>query len=179
MTIGGSNSGIMFFRTLKDIYNGMSEVDFSQNKHFVLTKCLTKMKEITQKFNIKKYDHDQKIVETLVLSNKKFKIKDLDMDVIVKAIKRLWSLSKVQKSFLSNSNADSDQLKYYFDNIELLAIRGFKSAGIIEQKFSIDHAYDYFELFKVIYVGGQKNERRKWIHCFEHGENSKCELELN
>ncbi len=37
-----------------------------------------------------------------------------------------------------------------------------KTTGITEFKFSID---DY--CFKVIDVGGQRNERRRWIHCFE------------
>jgi guanine nucleotide-binding protein subunit alpha len=37
-----------------------------------------------------------------------------------------------------------------------------KTTGITEFKFSID---DY--QFKVIDVGGQRNERRRWIHCFE------------
>jgi guanine nucleotide-binding protein subunit alpha len=37
-----------------------------------------------------------------------------------------------------------------------------KTTGITEFAFSID---DY--RFKVIDVGGQRNERRRWIHCFE------------
>jgi guanine nucleotide-binding protein G(i) subunit alpha len=37
-----------------------------------------------------------------------------------------------------------------------------KTSGMTEFSFSID---DY--RFKVIDVGGQRNERRRWIHCFE------------
>lgn len=37
-----------------------------------------------------------------------------------------------------------------------------KTVGIIEQKFKIDG-----NDFLIVDVGGQRNERRKWIHCFE------------
>jgi len=36
------------------------------------------------------------------------------------------------------------------------------TSAIVEQTFQIQQA-----LFKFLDVGGQRNERRKWIHCFE------------
>jgi hypothetical protein len=44
-----------------------------------------------------------------------------------------------------------------------------KSTGIIEIKFPLDY-HD----FCLVDVGGQRSERRKWLHCFEASfENSK------
>jgi len=37
-----------------------------------------------------------------------------------------------------------------------------RTSGIVEEKFSIDGIN-----FTLLDVGGQRNERRKWIHCFE------------
>jgi guanine nucleotide-binding protein G(i) subunit alpha len=37
-----------------------------------------------------------------------------------------------------------------------------RTTGIVENEFEIDH-----NKFKMFDVGGQRNERKKWIHCFE------------
>jgi len=63
---------------------------------------------------------------------------------------------------------------YLFDNIDrighvdytptaedILRVRQ-RTSGIMEREFKI-HGVD----FKFLDVGGQRNERRKWIHCFE------------
>jgi len=44
---------------------------------------------------------------------------------------------------------------------DILRCRG-KTTGIIETDFKID---DYN--FKVVDVGGQRSERKKWVHCFQ------------
>jgi len=38
-----------------------------------------------------------------------------------------------------------------------------KTTGIVEQNFTIDG-----NVFRIVDVGGQRNERKKWIHCFEN-----------
>ncbi|KAJ1508153.1 guanine nucleotide-binding protein subunit alpha [Coelomomyces lativittatus] len=45
---------------------------------------------------------------------------------------------------------------------DILRIR-VKSTGITESKFQLGHL-----TYKMFDVGGQRSERRKWIHCFEH-----------
>ncbi len=39
----------------------------------------------------------------------------------------------------------------------------WRAQGIVETEFVIE---DYH--FKMLDVGGQRNERKKWIHCFEN-----------
>lgn len=39
-----------------------------------------------------------------------------------------------------------------------------RTTGIREERLNVDG-----QLFQFFDVGGQRNERRKWIHCFEGG----------
>ena len=42
-------------------------------------------------------------------------------------------------------------------------VRSVRTTGIVQQNFQIkDRKYTMFD------VGGQRNERRKWIHCFDN-----------
>jgi len=66
-----------------------------------------------------------------------------------------------------------DCCSYFFDKLDelggnflpsdqdVLRCR-IRTIGIVEQDFSISG-----QKFKFVDVGGQKNERKKWIHCFE------------
>merc|ERR1711994_927127 len=45
---------------------------------------------------------------------------------------------------------------------DILLVR-HRTTGVIEQKFGIRGTS-----FHIFDVGGQKSERKKWIHCFEH-----------
>jgi len=63
---------------------------------------------------------------------------------------------------------------YFFDRVETIAESNYvpsyqdvlysraRTTGIVETTFSVG---DYE--FRLLDVGGQRNERRKWIHCFE------------
>lgn len=68
----------------------------------------------------------------------------------------------------------NDTANYFFDSVDrfvrpdyvptiddVLRVR-VRSTGIEEAMFVFDKM-----IFKVMDVGGQRSERRKWIHCFE------------
>ncbi|KAK4701337.1 hypothetical protein P7C70_g4891, partial [Phenoliferia sp. Uapishka_3] len=69
----------------------------------------------------------------------------------------------------------SDSAAYYFDNLQRITSPGFlptdedilrarvRTTGIIEAKFKVKD-----KVYKVLDVGGQRSERRKWIACFEN-----------
>jgi len=44
-----------------------------------------------------------------------------------------------------------------------------RTTGIVEQEFKIND-----NVFRMCDVGGQRNERKKWIHCFEVGTSRVC-----
>lgn len=66
-------------------------------------------------------------------------------------------------------------LNSYFDSIDRIGAQDYlpnnqdilrsrvKTSGINETTFRIQHL-----TYKIIDVGGQRSERKKWIHCFEN-----------
>lgn len=92
------------------------------------------------------------------------------------AIKALWADSGVQECFgRSREYQLNDSASYYFDAIDRIGDPNYlptdqdvlrsrvKTTGITETTFHIgEHTYRLFD------VGGQRSERKKWIHCFEN-----------
>eukprot|EP00116_Pleurobrachia_bachei_P005762 sb/3466024/ len=90
-------------------------------------------------------------------------------------IKRLWEDPDIKECFnRSNEYHLNDSAQYYLDDLDRVFMPDFlpneqdvlrsrvRTIGIVEQKFS--HKELQFCMFD---VGGQRSERRKWIHCFE------------
>jgi len=90
-------------------------------------------------------------------------------------VKKVWADAGIQKAYDERAQFQlSDSAKYYLDDIDRLTADGYlpneqdvlrsraKTTGIIETSFELDGF-----TFVVIDVGGQRSERRKWIHCFE------------
>ncbi|KAH8147491.1 uncharacterized protein LAJ45_08318 [Morchella importuna] len=92
------------------------------------------------------------------------------------AIKTLWADRGVQECFRRSREYQlNDSARYYFDSIDRIAQPDYlptdqdvlrsrvKTTGITETTFIIgDLTYRMFD------VGGQRSERKKWIHCFEN-----------
>ncbi|XP_055380218.1 G protein alpha o subunit isoform X1 [Condylostylus longicornis] len=94
---------------------------------------------------------------------------------LLAAMKRLWSDSGVQECFSrSNEYQLNDSAKYFLDDLDRLGAKDYqpteqdilrtrvKTTGIVEVHFSFKNLN-----FKLFDVGGQRSERKKWIHCFE------------
>jgi len=92
------------------------------------------------------------------------------------AIRSLWSDSGVQEAFSRSREYQlNDSAKYYFDSIDIIAKPDYlptdqdvlrsrvKTTGITETTFLIGEL-----TYRMFDVGGQRSERKKWIHCFEN-----------
>jgi len=90
-------------------------------------------------------------------------------------IQTVWSDPGIKKTFLrSNEFQLNDSAEYYFNEIERIGSDGYtpsvqdvlrsraKTTGIIETEFTIQGTH-----FTLVDVGGQRSERRKWMHCFQ------------
>lgn len=90
-------------------------------------------------------------------------------------IKKLWADPGIQETFGNRVKFQLlDSAAYFFENIDRIAEPNYipnqddilrcrvRTTGIKETDFKIDGT-----IFKMVDVGGQKNERKKWIHCFE------------
>ncbi|KAK3727444.1 hypothetical protein EGW08_020791 [Elysia chlorotica] len=94
----------------------------------------------------------------------------------VDAIMSLWSDDGIQECYDRRREYQlTDSAKYYLDSVErisqpdylptlqdILRVR-VPTTGIIEYPFDLDSI-----IFRMVDVGGQRSERRKWIHCFEN-----------
>ncbi|KAJ1642417.1 guanine nucleotide-binding protein subunit alpha [Coemansia erecta] len=92
------------------------------------------------------------------------------------AVKALWSDGGVRECFSrSNEFQLNDSASYYFDSIGRICQEGYiptdqdvlrsrvKTTGINETIFRVGEL-----TYRMLDVGGQRSERKKWIHCFEN-----------
>jgi len=90
-------------------------------------------------------------------------------------IKSMWQDPAIQAAFeRQNEYQLYDSTQYYFENIDRICDSNFvpnqqdilrsrsKTIGITETNFEVENVR-----FTMVDVGGQRSERRKWIHCFE------------
>mmetsp|Transcript_21010 Transcript_21010/g.41928 ORF Transcript_21010/g.41928 Transcript_21010/m.41928 type:complete len:358 (+) Transcript_21010:2276-3349(+) len=99
---------------------------------------------------------------------------DVNEDVGV-AIKELWTDPGILLTWKRRSEYQIiESVKYYFNEIERIMKDNYvatqqdmllarvRTSGIVTEKYVIDGVD--FEMYD---VGGQRNERKKWIHCFD------------
>jgi len=92
------------------------------------------------------------------------------------AIKGVWEDPVIQITYGRASEYQlNDSASYFFEELERISDSNYipdvqdilrfraKTSGIHEIEFSIGKTHH----FRVVDVGGQRAERRKWIHCFE------------
>ncbi|KFY71841.1 hypothetical protein V499_07987 [Pseudogymnoascus sp. VKM F-103] len=90
--------------------------------------------------------------------------------------KGLWSDAGVQKAIeKGNEYALHDNLNYFFEDVDRLFARDYvptdqdvlrsrlRTTGITETVFDLGNL-----TYRMFDVGGQRSERKKWIHCFEN-----------
>jgi len=91
------------------------------------------------------------------------------------AIRELWKDEAVIKTWKRRAEFQIvESVKYYFNEIDRIMQDDYiatqqdmlmarvRTSGIVTEKYVIDGAQ--FEMYD---VGGQRNERKKWIHCFD------------
>jgi guanine nucleotide-binding protein G(o) subunit alpha len=94
---------------------------------------------------------------------------------LLDAMKKLWNDYGVQQCFnRSNEYQLNDSAKYFLDKLDEIGSPQYlpstqdilrtrvKTTGIVEINFTFKDLN-----FRVFDVGGQRSERKKWIHCFE------------
>ncbi|KAJ2708423.1 guanine nucleotide-binding protein subunit alpha, partial [Coemansia sp. Cherry 401B] len=95
---------------------------------------------------------------------------------VAAAVRTLWEDNGVRECFKrSNEFQLNDSASYYFDSIGRICQEGYlpsdqdvlrsrvKTTGINETVFRVGEL-----TYRMLDVGGQRSERKKWIHCFEN-----------
>lgn len=101
---------------------------------------------------------------------------EADVDPALGAIiKTVWNDAGVQACWARRAEFQIvESVQFYFNDIDRIMAADYeateqdllfarvRTSGIVEEKYQIDGA-----TFVMYDVGGQRNERKKWIHCFE------------
>eukprot|EP01083_Nonionella_stella_P275182 934504_1 len=119
-----------------------------------------------------KLSKDGQIAVTTLQSVKDPKLND----EIASACITLWNEKIIKNIYDQRATMKiEDSSAYFWDKIDeinnesyipnekdILLVR-YRTTGVIDQKFTIKK-----NIFHIFDVGGQKSERKKWIHCFEN-----------
>lgn len=103
-------------------------------------------------------------------------VKDDVIDVPTgSAIMQLWNDPAIRAAYDHRADFQlNDSAEYFFNRVHFVMQSGYipdeqdvlrsrvRTTGIVDNTFVIDRSK--FQMFD---VGGQRNERKKWIHCFE------------
>ncbi|KAG5847820.1 guanine nucleotide-binding protein subunit alpha-11-like [Anguilla anguilla] len=92
------------------------------------------------------------------------------------AIRRLWADPGIRTCYGRRREFQLlDSTEYYMNNLDRIAAPGYiptmqdvlrvrvPTTGIIDYSFTVEKIS-----LRIVDVGGQRSERRKWIHCFEN-----------
>jgi GTPase SAR1 family protein len=91
-------------------------------------------------------------------------------------IRKLWADPGIQQTYALRSRYQlTDGAAYFFNKIDDIVAENYhpsvddvlrarvRTTGIVDNHFAVDGVE-----FKIFDVGGQRSERKKWIHCFEN-----------
>jgi hypothetical protein len=95
---------------------------------------------------------------------------------VARMLATVWKDAGIREVYAKRAEYQlADSTSYYLDKVESMAEDDFvpteqdvlrsrvRTTGIVENEFEIEG-----NRFKMYDVGGQRNERKKWIHCFEN-----------
>uniref|UniRef100_A0A914XKC7 Uncharacterized protein n=1 Tax=Plectus sambesii TaxID=2011161 RepID=A0A914XKC7_9BILA len=174
----GKSTVLKQMRILHD--NGFSDEEIMQQRAVVFSNTVQSMALILRAMNTLNIPLDKAERETdarIVLDV----IKSGDdsepfSPQLATALKRLWADKAVcEEAYSRRSEFQlNDSAKFFLDKIDDIAHPKYrpseqdilhtrvKTTGIVEVKFQLKNVE-----FRVFDVGGQRSERKKWIHCFE------------
>ncbi|KAF7634927.1 hypothetical protein Mgra_00005671 [Meloidogyne graminicola] len=100
-----------------------------------------------------------------------------ELPKFISALKQFWTDPAVHKQLLPNCEQFhlQESLPHFFNSLDRISSPNYvptvqdilllriPTSGIVEVHFNVNRFP-----FRVFDVGGQRNERRKWIHCFDN-----------
>ncbi|XP_057564167.1 guanine nucleotide-binding protein subunit alpha-11 isoform X1 [Hippopotamus amphibius kiboko] len=180
LLLGTGESGkSTFIKQMRIIHGaGYSEEDKRGFTKLVYQNIFTAMQAMIRAMETLKilYKYEQNKANALL-------IREVDVEKVmtfehryVSAIKTLWNDPGIQECYDRRREYQlSDSAKYYLADVDRIATPGYlptqqdvlrvrvPTTGIIEYPFDLENI-----IFRMVDVGGQRSERRKWIHCFEN-----------
>ncbi|XP_037607781.1 guanine nucleotide-binding protein subunit alpha-14-like [Sebastes umbrosus] len=180
LLLGTGESGkSTFIKQMRIIHgNGYSEVDRKGFTRLVFQNIITAIQALIHAMKTLRIDYidDQNISH----AQKLCQIEGDRVSTIeawqVDAIRRVWNDHGVQRCYDRRREFQlSDSAKYYMSDLDRITAQLYiptlqdilrvrvPTTGIIEYPFDLSKV-----IFRMVDVGGQRSERKKWIHCFEN-----------
>jgi len=181
LLLGTGESGkSTIFKQMQILYveEGFTDYEKSTFRHVIRRNVVEAMQTLlfgVEKFGLS-FRNSQSEYAAKIVSSLDPLAADFWVDEIVTHVKQLWLHEPAVKEAYENRSKMQllDSAQYLFDNLyrigkpeytptrdDILRAR-LRTSGIVERTFKINNVD-----FKFLDVGGQRNERRKWIHCFE------------
>jgi len=182
LLLGTGESGkSTIFKQMKilQVNGGYSEEELLSFKPVIYSNCISQMKVL-----LKVATTDLGLVpDNPFLEEKMEHLNDLPPNGdtwnrdVADAILLLWASQFIQNAYSQHRHLNyhlNETAAYFFENIQRIGKEDFipteqdvlrarvRSTGIEEAEFKFDNLE-----FRMIDVGGQRSERRKWIHCFD------------
>jgi len=176
LLLGAGESGkSTIFKQMKLIYGKAYTTDeLRQSIPTVYTNIITSMKILVEQTVTYSFQDDVLAKESFELVKRLDDSASIDM-VVGGAISELWNDPGIQKTWSHRNEFQIvESVMYYFNRINIIKQPTYvpdkddvlysrvRTSGIITESYVIDGIT--FEMYD---VGGQRNERKKWIHCFE------------
>eukprot|EP01090_Pellita_catalonica_P008342 TRINITY_DN190_c0_g1_i1.p1 TRINITY_DN190_c0_g1~~TRINITY_DN190_c0_g1_i1.p1 ORF type:complete len:354 (+),score=70.56 TRINITY_DN190_c0_g1_i1:125-1186(+) len=179
LLLGSGESGkSTIFKQMKIIsmYGGFTDEELVFYKTVVHANCITQMKVILGA--VEKFGEDLKSKEAEAAAARLNSISsegEAWTKQVGQDIELLWADAAIREMYKERDRKYqlNDSADYFFDNIKRFIDDGYeptqadvlrariRSTGIEETGFKFDDIE-----FTMLDVGGQRSERRKWIHCF-------------
>jgi len=179
LLLGAGESGkSTITKQMKIIHlKGFSDEERLSYKDIIHSNVIMAMRAIinaTEKLGINNISDDNKELADLFTTNEILFEQKVTPE-IADAVKTLWKDDGIQELFArANEYQLIDSAKYFIENIDrimqddycpdtqdLLRARA-RTTGITEICFDLSGVH-----WRMVDVGGQRNERKKWIHCFQ------------
>ncbi|XP_059425578.1 guanine nucleotide-binding protein subunit alpha-11-like isoform X1 [Carassius carassius] len=180
LLLGTGESGkTTFIKQMRIIHGkGFSEEDRRGYTKLVFQNIFTAMKALTAAMNTLRIPYANPQNEIYGKQFQEVEIRQMaHLDrMYVDAIHRLWADEGIKACYSRRREFQLlDSTDYYMTNLDRIAAPDFvpNAQDVLRVRFPTTGINDYsFTVEKItlriVDVGGQKSERRKWIHCFEN-----------
>jgi len=177
LLLGAGESGkSTIFKQMKIINkDGYSEAERKAFKGIVYSNTVSSMNTLLEAFEKIELDMPDDVEALWDTFKEQTENENLDQ-AGADTLKKLWINPQVQAAFERKSEFQlNDSADYYFNDVDRLADQSYipteqdvlrsrvRTTGIVQSDFVIKSMN-----FSMFDVGGQRNERRKWIHAFDN-----------
>lgn len=179
LLLGTGESGkSTFIRQMRIIYNnGYNEIERKNHIKLIHENIFQSMQSMIAAMELLQIEYEKPENATI---NSKLIMNVNTManleEPFLHAIKELWNDAGIQTCYMRRNEYQlNDSTKYYMTEIERIAKSDYvptdqdilrvrvATTGLIEYIFKVNNVK-----FCMTDVGGQRSERRKWLHCFDN-----------